>query len=163
MHPKDFDDLLSFQGHSSKECEDYIIKVTKAAFHQCFLRDDERVAALAAAGLEGRALKWFEGLPSTSAARDDWQILRQHMLDEWSPDSESEVEDPPPSYDESGVDTRLSAPGGFIRSETFVADAKTPEGGEKTSLVLNGKEKITTPYVIGPRARVHSRHAKGSS
>lgn len=84
--------VLSFAGHSSKECEEFIIKVTKAAYHECFLRDDERVAALAAAGLEGKALRWYEALPITSAARTDWQLLRQYMLDEWSAGSESEGE-----------------------------------------------------------------------
>lgn len=98
MKPTEFDDLLSFAGHSSKECEEFIIKVTKAAYHECFLRDDERVAALAAAGLEGKALRWYEALPITSAARTDWQLLRQYMLDEWSAGSESEGEDPPPAY-----------------------------------------------------------------
>ncbi|KIO27168.1 hypothetical protein M407DRAFT_23584 [Tulasnella calospora MUT 4182] len=98
MQPAEFDDLLSFAGHSSKECEDFIIKVTKAAFHECFLRDDERVAALAAAGLEGKALQWYEALPITSAVRTDWQLLRQYMLDRWSADTDSEGEDPPPAY-----------------------------------------------------------------
>lgn len=84
--------VLSFAGHSAKECEDYIHTVTKAAYHQCFLRDNERVAALAASGLEGNALQWFEALPSKSAIRTDWHLLRSYMLSEWSAESDSETE-----------------------------------------------------------------------
>ncbi|KAG9026737.1 hypothetical protein FS837_004518 [Tulasnella sp. UAMH 9824] len=146
MKPTEFDDLLSFAGHSSKECEEFIIKVTKAAYHECFLRDDERVAALAAAGLEGKALRWYEALPTTSAARTDWQLLRQYMLDEWSAETESEGEEPPPAYS-AALTLIPPAEKAFAKSIPILSSPNRPvrsKEGKMTAMRAWG-EKLSSP------------------
>ncbi|KAG8945285.1 hypothetical protein FRC04_001062 [Tulasnella sp. 424] len=162
MQSKEIDDLLSFAGRSSKECEDFISKVTKAAYQECFLRDRERVAALAAAGLEGKALRWYESLPRTSTARTDWERLRQYMLYQWSSETESDVEDPPPSY----ASTLTEKSPNPVSTAPIPLSSKTstsqPRGGV-VAIMLEGEDKPSVACFISPPAHGQGHFATGSS
>lgn len=76
-------EVLQFQGKDSQECEEFISAITKHAYNQGKLRDDEWIADLVATCLTHDALRWWSGLDK--GTRQSWDKLRQEMFSRYQP------------------------------------------------------------------------------
>ncbi|KAG8900643.1 hypothetical protein FRC00_011935 [Tulasnella sp. 408] len=76
-------EVLQFRGKDSQECEEFISAITKHAYRQGKLRDDEWIADLVATCLTHDALRWWSGLDK--GTRESWDTLRQAMFSRYQP------------------------------------------------------------------------------
>lgn len=76
-------EVLQFRGKDSQECEEFISAITKHAYNQGKLRDDEWIADLVATCLTHDALRWWSGLDK--GTRQSWDKLRQEMFSRYQP------------------------------------------------------------------------------
>ncbi|KAG9043142.1 hypothetical protein FS837_009960 [Tulasnella sp. UAMH 9824] len=76
-------EVFQFRGKDSQECEEFISAITKHAYNQGKLRDDEWIADLVATCLTHDALRWWSGLDK--GTRESWDKLRQAMFSRYQP------------------------------------------------------------------------------
>lgn len=74
---------LIFTGRDGQECEDFITSLTRFAYENGQLRDNDWLVDMARLSFRGKALRWFVNLDED--VQTSWRLLQQAMVREYPP------------------------------------------------------------------------------